>query len=183
MDDFTSLSGQFLVSMPSMQGDYFAQSVTLLIEHNKSGAFGLVINKPLNADLKELLADHDITCEANVTLLESGPVEQDRLFFIHSSDATFEGSVKVNDQLTLSTSLDLVDAISSGSGPSKIIAGLGYAGWSAGQLEGEIRADVWLVTPYNHQIMFDTPFDLRPIEAAKKIGVDLNLISPTPGHG
>ncbi|MFT7218792.1 MAG: putative transcriptional regulator [Candidatus Azotimanducaceae bacterium] len=183
MDDFTSLSGQFLVSMPSMQGDYFAQSVTLLIEHNKSGAFGLVINKPLNADLKELLADHDIKCAADVTLLESGPVEQDRLFFIHSSDATFEGSVKVNDQLTLSTSLDLVDAMSSGSGPNQIIAGLGYAGWSAGQLESEIQADVWLVTPYNHRIMFDIPFEARPIEAANTIGVDLNLISPTPGHG
>ena len=81
MSHSSSLSGQFLVSMPSMRGDYFSHSVTLLIEHNDKGAFGLVINKPLDGNLSELFADHDIEFYVDITLLETGPVEQNRLFF------------------------------------------------------------------------------------------------------
>lgn len=183
MSDFSSLAGQLLVSLPSLQGDYFAHTVTLLIEHNPDGAFGLVINKPLDADLSELLTDYDIECTEKVTLLETGPVEQNRLFFLHSSDIKYESSVAINDQITLSTSLDIVHDISNRKGPENVVAGLGYAGWSGGQLESEILRDVWLVTPYVHELMFATPFELRPEAAAKSIGVDLNLISPTPGHG
>ncbi len=183
MSHSSSLSGQFLVSMPSMRGGYFSHSVTLLIEHNDKGAFGLVINKPLDVNLSELFTDHDIEFNVDIALLETGPVEQDRLFFLHSSDCKFEGSVAINDQLTLSTSLELVEAISNRQGPNDIVAGLGYAGWSGGQLDNEIKQDVWLVTPYQHEIIFETPFDQRPVEAARSIGVDLNLISPNPGHG
>ena len=180
---FSSLAGQLLVSLPTMQGDYFSQSVTLLIEHTPEGAFGLVINRPLEATLADLLRDHDVDCEADVTLLESGPVEQNRLFFLHSSECRYESSVAINDDVVLSTSPDLLDALTAGQGPANVLAGLGYAGWGGGQLEEEILADVWLVTPYQHEIMFDTPFEQRPAAAAKAIGIDLNLISPNPGHG
>lgn len=183
MSDFSSLTGQFLISLPSMQEDYFSHSVTLLIEHNQAGAFGLVINKPLDAKLSELLADQNITCHAEVTLLESGPVEQNRLFFVHSNEKTYEGSVAINQQLALTTSLELIEAVSAGVGPTDLFAGLGYAGWSAGQLEKEIAEDVWLVVPYEHSVVFDTPFSERPVRAASSIGIDLNLISPNPGHG
>jgi putative transcriptional regulator len=183
MSEFSSLSGQLLVSMPTMQGDYFSRSVTLLIEHNRDGAFGLVINKPIDADLSELLSDHAIVCTQKVDLLETGPVEQNRLFFLHSGEVSFESSIAINEQLTLSTSLDVVEAISALAGPQQVLAGLGYAGWSGGQLEQEIADDVWLVIPYHHEVMFQTPFDKRPEQAAKSIGIDLNLISPTPGHG
>jgi putative transcriptional regulator len=166
-----------------MQGDYFSHTVTLLIEHNRNGAFGLVVNKPLEAELSELLAEHDISCSEHITILESGPVEQNRLFFLHSSEVAFENSIVINGDLTLTTSLDLVEAISLKEGPQDIMAGLGYAGWSAGQLENEIREDVWLVTPYQHDILFHVPFEERPEAAARAIGIDLNLISPTPGHG
>ena len=166
-----------------MQSDYFSHSVTLLIEHNQAGAFGLVINKPLQANLRELLAEQDITCHADILLLESGPVEQNRLFFVHSNDKTYQDSVAINEHLSLTTSLELVEAISAGVGPRNLFAGLGYAGWSAGQLEREIAADVWLVVPYKHDIVFETPFDERPVKAAESIGIDLNLISPNPGHG
>ena len=183
MSDFSKLSGQLLVSLPRLQGNYFSRSVTLLIEHNRDGAFGLVVNKPIDASLSELLADQDIDCTEEITLLETGPVEQDRLFFLHSNDASFESSIRLNEQLTLSTSLDIVEAISSQSGPLEIIAGLGYAGWSGGQLENEIKEDLWLVTPYLHDAIFHTPFEQRPEAAARSIGIDLNLIAPTPGHG
>jgi putative transcriptional regulator len=166
-----------------MQGDYFSHTVTLLIEHNKDGAFGLVINKPLDVDLAELLGDQIAQCPPNITVLESGPVEQNRLFFLHTTEAMFESSVGIADNVALTTSLDILDAISKDRGPGKILAGLGYAGWSGGQLENEIQADVWLVIPYMGDIVFNVPFDERPEAAANSIGVDLNLISPTPGHG
>lgn len=178
-DDFSSLRGQLLVSMPRMQGDYFSHSVTLLIEHNPDGAFGLVVSNPLDADLPVLLEGYDVTCERDVTVVESGPVEQSRLFFLHSSEVSGQGSVPINDDVSLSTSLDILAA----DGPRDLLAGLGYAGWAGGQLESEILADVWLVTPYDHDIVFNTPFDRRPEAAARSIGVDLNLISPSPGHG
>jgi putative transcriptional regulator len=166
-----------------MQGDYFSHTVTLLIEHNKDGAFGLVINKPLEVDLAELLDDLAMQCPPNITVLESGPVEQNRLFFLHTTQAMFESSVSIADNVALTTSLDILDTISKGSEPDNILAGLGYAGWSGGQLENEIRADVWLVIPYMRDIVFNVPFDERPEAAANSIGIDLNLISPTPGHG
>ena len=86
MSDFSSLSGQLLVSLPSMQGDYFSHTVTLLIEHNDQGAFGLVINKPLDEELSDLLADKELYCPQGITVLESGPVEQNRLFFLHTTN-------------------------------------------------------------------------------------------------
>lgn len=183
MEELNTLAGHLLISLPAMSGDYFSHTVTLLIDHDDQGAFGLVINRPLASNLAELLADHDLVCERDISLLEMGPVEQTRLFFLHSNDLVFESSIAINERLLLSTSPDLIDHLATGSGPKQILAGLGYAGWGPGQLEEEIKADVWLITPYNHDIIFDTPFDLRPQAAARSIGVELNLIAPTPGHG
>jgi putative transcriptional regulator len=166
-----------------MQGDYFSNTVTLVVEHNRDGAFGLVINKTLDLDLVELLGNKLVRCAPNITVLESGPIEQNRLFFLHTKESMFESSISINHKLALTTSLDILDAISEQKGPSNILAGLGYAGWSGGQLENEIQADVWLVIPYMDDIVFSVPFGERPEVAANSIGVDLNLISSTPGHG
>lgn len=182
MSDFSSLAGQLLVSLPSMQGDYFSHTVTLLIEHNEDGAFGLVINKPLDLELSDLLVDSELHCPEGIRVLESGPVEQNRLFFLHTSDQVFENSHPINDHVSLTTSMDVFDARGE-TLPAHLLAGLGYAGWSGGQLEEEIRADVWLVVPYVNDIIFDVPFEERPEFAARAIGIDLNLISPNPGHG
>ena len=166
-----------------MQGDYFSHTVTLVIEHNRDCAFGLVINKTLDLDLAELLGNKIVRCPPNITVLESGPVGQNRLFFLHTKETMFESSISINNKLALTTSLDILDAISEQRGPDNILAGLGYAGWSGGQLENEIQADVWLVIPYMDDIVFNVPFDKRPEAAANSIGVDLNLISSTPGYG
>ena len=165
-----------------MQGDYFSHTVTLVIEHNRNGAFGLVINKTLNLDLVELFGNKIVRCPPNITELESGPVGQNRLFFPHTKKP-IESSISINDKLAMTTSLDILDAISEQEGPYNIPTGLGYAGWFGGQLENEIQADVWLVIPFMDDIVFKVPFDKRPEAAANSIGIDLNLISSTPGHG
>ena len=166
-----------------MQGDYFSRTVTLLVEHNKDGAFGLVINKPLGVDLSELMVDQVAHCPPGITVLDSGPVEQNRLFFLHTTETMFESSAEIAEDVALTTSLDILDAIARGQGPRQAFAGLGYAGWSGGQLENEIQADVWLVVPYVRNFVFTVPFTAQPEKAANSIGIDLNLISPTPGHG
>ena len=166
-----------------MQVDYFSLTVTLVLEHNKEGAFGLVINKTMDLDLVELLGNKIVRCPPSVTVLESGPVGQNRLFFLHTKETMIESSISINDKLALTTSLDILDAISEQKGPNNILAGLGYAGWSGCQIENEIQADVWLVTPYMNDIVFNVPFDKRREAAANSIRVDLNLISSTPGHG
>ncbi len=187
MTDFESLRGQLLISLPYMQGDYFQHTVTLLIEHSRSGSFGLVINRPLTNSLSEVLAGNDIDCSRDlldeIVLLDSGPVETDRLFFLHTGDRHYQGSLKINPDVTLSTSLEVIEDLNTGSGPQHTLAGLGYAGWSAGQLEDEILRDVWLVTPCHKSVVFETPFEERPEEAARLCGINLNLISPNPGHG
>ena len=170
-----------------MQGDYFSHTVTLLIEHNDQGAFGLVVNMPLDTLLSELLVEQGIPFDQHlhdsIPLMETGPVEQNRLFFLHSSDAHFDNSFTINDEVSLTTSLDLIERLTNENRPKDIMAGLGYAGWSGGQLESELQANIWLVTPYLHEAVFNTLAEERPMLAAKSIGVDLNLIAPTPGHG
>ncbi|MDA9679824.1 YqgE/AlgH family protein [Gammaproteobacteria bacterium] len=166
-----------------MLGDYFSHTVTLVIEHNRGGAFELVINKTLDLDLVELFGNKIVPCPTNITVLESGPVGQNRLFFLNTKETMFESSININEQLALTTSLDILNAIAEQKGPGNILAGLGYAGWSRSQLESEIQADVWLVVPYRDDIVFNVPFDKRLGVAANSIGVDLNLISSTPRHG
>ena len=176
----TSLKSQFLISMPTLRGDYFQSSVTLLIEHNDEGAFGLVINKPTDLMLGDLIED----LEHNpLTVMSGGPVEQDRLFFLHSPDCSFDESVTINDEIVITTSPDLIDAIASAEGPSNLLALLGYAGWGPGQLDDEILRDAWLVVPFDAELLFSLDFADKPQRAAAMMGVDLNLISPTPGHG
>ena len=188
MDSFSSISGKLLVSLRSMRGDYFNKTVTLIIEHNEDGAFGLVVNRPIDADLSELLVNQkefDSSPEVirEIPLLETGPVEQNRLFFLHGNDREFSYAKKINDHVSCSTSSELLTSILKGDGPADVIAGLGYAGWSAGQLENEIKGDVWLVTPYVQEAVFKTPFEERPQIAAGAIGIELSLVAPTLGHG
>jgi putative transcriptional regulator len=177
-----SLKGEFLVSMPALKGDYFRESVIFLIEHNEEGAFGLVINKPVTIALADILPQlEDVRC--NVSVLEGGPVEQDRIFFLHTPDKQYEASLPINPEISLTTSPDLIADLARGDSPEKIIAIIGYAGWGGAQLEGEIVSDAWLVTPFDSRILFSDNHTKKPQQAASKMGVDINLIGPTSGHG
>jgi putative transcriptional regulator len=177
-----SLKGEFLVSMPALKGDYFKDTVTFLIEHNEEGAFGLVINKPVTIALADILPQlEDAHC--NVSVLEGGPVEQDRIFFLHTPDKQYEASLLINPEVSLTTSADLIADLVQGDSPEKIIAIVGYAGWGGAQLEEEIVSDAWLVTPFDSSILFSNNHARKPQQAASKMGIDINLIGPTSGHG
>ena len=177
-----SLKGSFLVSMPALKGDYFQKSVTFLLEHNRDGAFGLVINSPTSTQLCEIFPELEGS-DCDVTLMEGGPVEQNRIFFLHSPDKHYEASLDINSEVTLTTSPQLINDLANQDPPEKLLAIVGYAGWAGEQLEHEILADAWLITPFDPDILFSNNHEQKPFAAAKTMGIDLNLIGPTSGHG
>lgn len=177
-----NFSNQFLIGLPGLCGDYFQNSISLLIEHNDNGAFGLVVNKPLDIGISELFPEFELA-GVDCTVLEGGPVQRDKAFFLHNGTHEYESTYTVGDQIQLTTSTDLLLDLAAGKSPSKILSVLGYAGWAAGQLELELSENIWLLAPCSADILFDTPIEQKAIAAANALGVDLNLISPSPGHG
>lgn len=175
-----SFRDQFLIALPVLKEDYFGETVCLLADHNGKGAFGLVINKPLDMELEDPFPEHEFRLRCPI--MEGGPVDNDRLFFLHDSGHEFESTYQVSEDLALTTSTDLVDTLVDGTGPQPLLAVLGYAGWDAGQLEKEIAEDVWLLSPASKEVIFETPYPQRSMVAASTMGVDLNLLA-TAGHG
>jgi putative transcriptional regulator len=180
------LTGQLLIAMPAMMDPNFRQTVTYICEHSEHGALGLVINRPLDIVLGTVLEQLSMkttdTRLASTPILCGGPVQTERGFVIHESGAEWETSATVTDSIRVTTSQDILTAMAAGSGPSRAMVALGYAGWAAGQLEFEITENAWLSVPATPTILFETPFDERWQEAARLLGVDLAAISPEAGH-
>lgn len=186
-----SLSDSFLVAMPGMLDPTFAGSVVYVCEHSDQGALGLVVNRPTDLTLENLFERIDLTLEtaplAGAPVYFGGPVQTERGFVLHEAMATeYSSSVHVTDAIRLTTSKDVLEAVSSGAGPGKMLVTLGYAGWSAGQLEDEIAANGWLTVKAGAQvanrILFDTPVDERYTEAVKLLGFDPFMLSGDAGH-
>ena len=182
----TSLKDHFLIAMPSIGDGIFAHSITYICEHNEQGAMGIVINHPLDLSLDEIfqhLEIENIQTPHQDQILAGGPVHMDRGFVLHrNTDTNWDSTIKVSDQIALTTSQDILTAIAHDEGPSDSIVALGYAGWSEGQLESELADNAWLTAPADSDIIFNTPIEKRASAAAAKMGIDLALISPTAGH-
>lgn len=181
----TSWRHQFLLAMPALTGSYFGQTITYLCEHNADGAMGLVINRPVDdVLLGELFDQLDIRgpLHHDRPVLEGGPVQRDRGFVLHSDDLVPDGALRLADGLVLSTSREILEAISTGEGPARFLVCVGYAGWSEGQLEAEMAENSWLTCPADPDVIFDVPFDRRVDRAAAALGIDFRLISGAPGH-
>ena len=183
----TYLKHQFLIAMPHMADPNFAHSLTYIVEHTANGAMGLMINRPLElnlADVLEQLRPEKLSsplCQ-HVPVFGGGPVMIDRGFVLHPASMNFDATVELDDGLALSTSADVLFSIADGRGPNRSLICLGYAGWDAGQLEAELADNAWLSCPYSAHILFDTPSELRLDAAAKHLGVNLNLLSTQAGH-
>src|SRR5215469_99939 len=180
------LTNQFLVAMPSLEDPNFRESVTFICEHNPKGALGIVINRPMNVVLEDILKQlslkaHDQTTAATPVYL-GGPVQPERGFVIHEPAGRWEATLKVGGSLGVTTSRDVLAALAEGLGPKRSFVALGYAGWTAGQLEDELKSNSWLSAPADPHIIFDTPVEQRWQAAARLIGVDLSLLSGDTGH-
>lgn len=181
-----NLTGHFLIAMPSLNDGFFNHAVTYICEHDESGSFGVIINQPTDIKLKQVIKEMHIESHAgydeNQPVFIGGPVDQGRGFILHRPAGSWSSSLVVNNDVALTTSKDILQAIANNEGPDDCIIALGYAGWSAGQLEQEMANNTWLSCPADEQIIFKTPTEERWKAAAKLIGIDLSLMSNDAGH-
>jgi putative transcriptional regulator len=189
-----SLSGQLLVAMPTIGDSRFDRSIIYICTHSDEGAMGLVINRPADEiAFIDLLRQLKIMPEEGqfnlpekvreIQVVHGGPVETSRGFVLHSVNPDpSSGSVEIDSEIGLSANLDILHAIAQGKGPDRVVFALGYAGWSAGQLEHEIQQNGWLLCPVSNDILFDDAFETKYERALSMIGVDLAMLSADVGR-
>jgi len=184
-NQFPSLKNHLLIAMPSLKDEHFSRSVTLLCEHNEDGAMGIVINHPLDFSTGELLEHMEIPCLENQNInpvFAGGPVQMDRGFVVHRAEKLWKSSIQLENQISITTSSDILHAIGRHEIDDEAFVALGYAGWEAGQLEQEILENSWLTVPVDPEIIFSTDIDKRWEKAAALLGVDINNLSDFAGH-
>jgi putative transcriptional regulator len=180
------LTGMLLVAMPSMPDPRFARSVIYLCAHSPEGAMGLVVNQiagnvTFPAVVGQLGIEAGRDC-ADTPVHVGGPVETSRGFVLHSADYVQESTLVIDEGFALTATVDVLRAIAEGHGPSRRVLALGYAGWSAGQLDQEIQGNGWLIAPADPDIVFGRDNEAKWLSALRKIGVDPSLLSSTAGH-
>ena len=183
---FQSFKNHFLIAMPSLTEGIFAHSITYVCEHSDQGAMGIVINRPMGMPLRDIL-DHlhieDARSHLDDPVMAGGPVQTDRGFVLHrTGEQRWESTIVISDEVSLTTSRDILDSMAHADGPHDSLVALGYAGWSGGQLEEEIAANAWLTLPADSAIIFSVPVAQRLNAAAAKLGVNMALMTPGAGH-
>jgi len=188
------LDGQMLVAMPGMLDERFQRTVIYMCAHSPEGAMGIVLNKPASdVSFPDLLVQLDIIPEKEVIRLPSrvgrmhvlmgGPVETSRGFVLHTPDFFIDQStLPIDDGVCLTATVDILRAIAKGGGPQIALLALGYASWSAGQLESEIQANGWLNCPADSELIFNVSIDTKYELAMRKIGIDPAMLSMEAGH-
>jgi putative transcriptional regulator len=181
-----NLTHHFLIAMPNMVDPHFSKTLTYICEHNEQGALGLVINRPIEMTLARLLEQVSIPAgeeqHVGVPVHYGGPVQIDRGFVLHEPAGPWQSTLKINQELGLTTSRDILEAIARGDGPRQILVTLGYAGWAPGQLEQELAQNAWLTVGAQSEVMFDLPPEQRLLAAMGLLGVDFASLSENAGH-
>ncbi len=188
--DTTNLTNQFLIAMPGLAGDTFAGAVVYLCEHTEKGALGLVINKPIDIKLKNLFERVELPFDradmAEEPVYFGGPVQTERGFVLHEgaseSGEHYNSSLKIPGGLAMTTSKDVLEALSNGTGPKRVLITLGYSGWGAGQLEDEMSRNNWINVGAEPGVIFDTPVGQRYGRALSLLGIDAAMLSQEAGH-
>ena len=188
----SGFANQFLLAMPGMLDDNFSGSLVYLLEHSDKGAMGLVVNRPTDIVLSTLFEKIELKLEIAPLLDQpvyfGGPVQVERGFVLHPTNnkEKYSSSLVVANGLTMTTSKDVLEAVAGGIGPEKFMMTLGYAGWSAGQLEEEISLNGWmnveLPTIEMQSIIFDTPYADRYQKALELLGINFASLSGEAGH-
>lgn len=163
----------------------FANSLTYICDHGPAGTMGLIVNRTLDLNLSEVFEQLELDYREDVgrtPVLSGGPVSNERGFVLHPTGGQWQSSMQVCNDISLTSSRDIVSAIAEGKGPEAPLFILGYAGWGAGQLEEEIKENSWLTMPADYDVLFRTPLEQRWSAAARHLGVDINLMPTTAGH-
>ncbi len=179
------LNGQLLIAMPSMLDPRFGRTVLYICAHSPEGAMGLIINRTF-AEIRfnDLMTQMgiDVTTPPDRPVHFGGPVDSARGFVLHSAEFQAEKTLVVNDNIALTATKDILEAIAAGSGPDRAIFALGYAEWSAGQLDSEIQANDWLTAPADADLIFDPDLDTKWARAIAGLGIDPAMLSGKAGH-
>jgi putative transcriptional regulator len=183
----SSLKNQLLIAMPGLADPNFSRTVSYICDHSDEGAMGIVVNRPSELHLRDVLEHMEIELTdpraGEQIVYLGGPVQEERGFVLHSpNDGGWKSSIPVTDQIGITTSRDILEAMARGEGPAKALVALGYAGWGAGQLEQELQDNAWLSGPAEPAVLFDLPPQDRWTAAARLLGVDMSLLSRNAGH-
>ncbi len=185
-DDKLNLTNQFLIAMPQLSGSYFGHTVVYMWQHNDEGALGIVVNLPLEIKLDEIFSQLDIEVQrpesAEQIVLSGGPVETDKGFILHDADRDWQSTLKVTDEIRITTSRDILADISRGEGPENYLVALGCSGWSPGQLEQEIADNAWITCPASKDIIFSRDFEHKPDMAVAALGFTMDQLTTDVGH-
>lgn len=181
-----NLTDHFLIAMPNMADPNFSKTLTYICEHNEEGALGVIVNRPTDLNMGALFEQIGIALErtelATQAVYYGGPVQNERGFVLHQPAGEWQSTMAVNENLGLTTSKDILEAVGRGHGPAKLMVSLGYAGWSAGQLENELGQNAWLSVKADPQVIFDLPVEERLAAAMKILGIDFAMLSDDAGH-
>ena len=187
-----NLTHHFLIAMPGLEDEGFSKSVIYMCEHSERGALGLIINKPSDINVQGLfdkvelpLRREDLT---TTPVFQGGPVQTERGFVLHESmmpgsESVYASTMSIPGGLEMTTSKDVLEALSTGAGPRKVFVSLGYSAWGEGQLELELLDNSWLTVAADLGVIFDTPVAERYDKALKLLGLESWMISPVAGHG
>ena len=186
------LDNQLLIATPSMTDPYFQKSVVYICEHNDRGAMGIIVNHPMSINIEDLLVHMEILSAENndenlpqsilQPVLAGGPVQRERGFVIHRPAGQWQSSFVMPNDLTITTSRDILQALIEHNGPEQLLVALGYAGWEPGQLEAELASNSWINCPVDFQLLFATPAEQRWEKAGQLLGVNISNLPNTFGH-
>lgn len=186
------LNGHLLIAMPAMDDARFARSVIFVCAHSDEGAMGLVLNQRRDLNFPDLLVQLGIMNKVQATNLpqpiklfpvrNGGPVERARGFVLHTDDYACRTTIPVTREICLTSTIDVLKAMSAGQGPQNAIIALGYAGWEAGQLESEIACNGWLTSPVDTDFLFSRDFDHQYENSLHRIGIDPPFLMSEAGH-
>ena len=181
-----SLRGQLLIAMPNIQSGAFSKSVVYICAHNHSGAMGIIINQKLaDVEFADLLSQLHLPLKHGISMPVvhvGGPVETGRGFVLHSHEYAKPDTLKISDKLSMTGTVDVLRAIAQGRGPQRSLFALGYAGWSAGELENELQSNSWLTVQADEDILFHPDLEQKWLLSLTRLGVDPALLSDQAGH-
>lgn len=181
-----NFTNQFLIAMPVLTDPHFAKSLVYICEHNDRGALGIIVNRPIDMTLGKLFERVELKLDnpalSNQPVYFGGPVQTDRGFVLHRPAGEWQSNLKVNDEIAMASSRDILLSMAEQGTPTDVLVTLGFAGWSAGQLEDEILQNAWLSVEANAHILFDLPYEERLSAAMQVLGVDFASLSGMAGH-
>ncbi|MDR1969540.1 MAG: YqgE/AlgH family protein [Burkholderiaceae bacterium] len=188
--DNVSLTHHFLIAMPAMADPSFSRTLTYICEHNAEGALGVIINRPMEMNLATLFDRVNIPLASGGAVAQfsekpvyfGGPIQTDRGFVLHRPAGEWQSSLRVNSEISLTSSRDILQAMSKTGEPSDALITLGLSGWSAGQLEWELSQNAWLTVAAEPKVIFSLPPEERLSGAMKLLGVDFLSLSDVAGH-